>query len=65
MVEDYLINQLVVSEFLSKWEILFRYCDNGIQALENIDKQNYDLILMDLQMPDMDGFQEAKLFVNI
>lgn len=61
LVEDYLINQLVVSEFLSKWEILLDIADNGIQALENIDKQNYDLILMDLQMPDMDGFQAAKI----
>jgi CheY-like chemotaxis protein len=61
LVEDYLINQLVVSEFLSKWEIHLDIADNGLQALENINEKSYDLILMDLQMPDMDGFQATKM----
>ena len=60
MVEDR-INQLVVSEFLSKWEIHLDIADNGLQALENINEKSYDLILMDLQMPDMDGFQATKM----
>lgn len=61
LVEDYLINQLVVSEFLSKWEIHLDIADNGLRALENINEKSYDLILMDLQMPDMDGFQATKM----
>lgn len=57
LVDDYPINQIVVSEFLSKWNVIIDSADNGIQALEKIEITNYDIILMDLQMPDLDGYE--------
>ncbi len=60
LVDDYPINQIVVSEFLSKWNVVIDSADNGIQALEKIENSNYDIILMDLQMPDLDGYETTR-----
>ena len=60
LVEDYLINQMIVEEFLSKWEVSLDIADNGLQALGLIESKDYDIILMDLQMPELDGFETTK-----
>lgn len=55
LVEDNSINQMVAGRFLKKIGIQFELAENGEQALEMIRQTNYQLILMDLQMPVMDG----------
>ena len=60
LVEDYLINQMIVEEFLSKWEVKLDIADNGLQALGLLESKDYDIILMDLQMPELDGFETTK-----
>ncbi len=56
LVEDNPSNQMVASNFLDKVGIHVDYADNGSKALELVQHKNYDIILMDLQMPVMDGF---------
>ncbi len=55
LVEDNSINQMVAGRFLDKIGIRFELAENGEQALEKIRHNHYQLVLMDLQMPVMDG----------
>lgn len=55
LVEDNHINQMVAGRFLDKIDVRFDLAENGEQAIEKIRHNHYSLILMDLQMPVMDG----------
>jgi len=57
LVEDNKINQLVVAKLLRKLNMDVVTADNGLEALEAIDKMYFDLCLMDIQMPKMDGYR--------
>lgn len=59
LAEDNLVNQKVMQRFLEKWAINVTIVNNGKEAVEHIEKENYDLVLMDLQMPEMDGYEAA------
>ncbi|MEM6722497.1 MAG: ATP-binding protein [Bacteroidota bacterium] len=60
LVEDNQVNVLVASKFLKKWDIEISVANNGQEAVNIVTHQNFDLILMDLQMPVMDGFEAAR-----
>ncbi|OYU97313.1 MAG: hypothetical protein CFE21_03190 [Bacteroidetes bacterium B1(2017)] len=60
LVEDNQMNVFVARKFLTRWEIEIDVAENGRQALSAVQKKRYDLILMDLQMPEMDGFESAE-----
>lgn len=60
LVEDNKVNQLVAQKFLNNWGISVTVAQNGEEALELIQKQAFNLVLMDLQMPKMDGYQATK-----
>lgn len=60
LVEDTKINQLVVAKFLKTWHLKIEYAVNGLEAIEQAQKNVYDLILMDLQMPEMDGYEATR-----
>jgi CheY-like chemotaxis protein len=57
LVEDNKINQLVVAKLLRKLNLDVVTADDGLEALEAIDKMYFDLCLMDIQMPKMDGYR--------
>ncbi len=57
VVEDNKINQIVVAKMLTKIGMQVVTANNGIEALNEIKAQNFDLILMDIQMPKMDGYR--------
>lgn len=56
LAEDNEINQLVASRILARAGLDVSIVSNGLQAVEMAHEHDYDLILMDIQMPDMDGF---------
>jgi CheY-like chemotaxis protein len=45
---------------LSKWQVYFDIAENGLIAINKAKENTYDMILMDLQMPVMNGFDESK-----
>lgn len=57
VVEDHPINQKVVTEILRERGHTFSLANNGIEALQMLEQQLFDVILMDGQMPEMDGYQ--------
>jgi PAS domain S-box-containing protein len=60
IVEDNRVNQIVVSNFLKKWGIEFGMASQGKEALDMIQDKSYHLILMDLQMPEMNGYEASE-----
>lgn len=57
LVEDNEINQFLAVTILKKWNAVIETSTNGFEALEALSKQTFDLVLMDMQMPEMDGIQ--------
>ncbi len=57
IVEDNKINQLVVAKILKKYNIKTSVANHGKEALQIMEQENFDLVLMDIQMPVMDGYQ--------
>ena len=55
VVEDHHVNRLLVVNFLEKLGIAPDVAQDGLEALQHIEKKSYDAILMDIQMPRMDG----------
>jgi CheY-like chemotaxis protein/HPt (histidine-containing phosphotransfer) domain-containing protein len=55
IVDDNQINQKVASQILAKSGCEVDLANNGIEAIEKVRKHKYDLIFMDIQMPEMDG----------
>ncbi len=59
-VDDSKVNQYVGKEFLSKLELDFDIVKNGLEAVNARKENHYDLILMDCQMPVMDGYEATR-----
>ncbi|WP_028523719.1 PAS domain S-box protein [Runella limosa] len=57
VAEDNLMNQKYISSLLNKWDIDFVIASDGKKAVEKAQKQAFDIILMDIQMPNMDGYE--------
>jgi signal transduction histidine kinase/CheY-like chemotaxis protein len=55
VAEDNTMNQQLIKHLLKGWGFEFDLVFNGQQAVESLKKQKYDLLLMDIQMPEMDG----------
>jgi PAS domain S-box-containing protein len=61
VAEDNRINFFVANKFLESWGVIVTHVENGALALEEIRKQQFDLILMDLHMPVMDGIEATRI----
>ena len=61
VAEDNKINFYVANKFLLGWGVQVAHAENGQLALEMIRKEEYDLILMDLHMPIMDGIEASRI----
>lgn len=56
VVDDNAINQSLLKHLLSQWNIDFDTANNGLEAVEYLKNHDCDLVLMDIQMPQMDGY---------
>lgn len=61
LVEDNKLNQFVASQFLNKWNSSVDIANNGIEAIQLLAKNEYDIVLMDIQMPEMNGLDASKI----
>ncbi len=57
IVEDNEINKIIAEKFLTKWGLAVEHAENGKIALEMLSNERFDLILMDLEMPIMSGYE--------
>ena len=64
VAEDNHINSLLINKYLTTWLIDTTLVVNGKEAIEAVQAQDFDLIIMDTRMPEMDGFQAARHLRN-
>lgn len=64
LVEDNALNQLLAVKVFKKWDKEIDIADNGKIAIDKIEANNYDIILMDIQMPEMDGNELTRYIRN-
>ncbi len=60
VAEDNLVNQFMLSKILKDWKVEIEMVDNGRKAIDKLAENDYDLILMDTHMPEMDGYQATR-----
>ncbi len=65
LVEDNIINQKVALNFLRRLGYMSDVVGNGVLAVDAVKAQNYDLILMDIHMPEMDGLTATKVINHL
>lgn len=61
--EDNPMNQILIKKILNKWNLEYDIASNGKIAIEKLSQTDYDIILMDMHMPEMDGY-EATEFIR-
>lgn len=64
VAEDNKINFFVANKFLTGWGVIVTHAENGQLALDKLETEEYDLILMDLHMPVLDGIEATKIIRN-
>ncbi|MEQ9304411.1 MAG: ATP-binding protein, partial [Marinoscillum sp.] len=60
IAEDNLANQKVLARFLDRWSFNYEFANNGSEAVDMISDKSYSMVLMDIQMPVMDGFESVR-----
>jgi CheY-like chemotaxis protein len=60
VAEDNKVNQIVIMNILSKLGYHADLVQNGLEVLDQVQKSDYDVILMDMQMPQMDGLEATR-----
>ncbi len=61
VVEDNKFNQFIAKSILEKWNVITDIASNGREAIDKVRQKKYDLILMDMQMPVLDGCSATRL----
>jgi CheY-like chemotaxis protein len=60
IVDDMAFNRIVIKKMLKKWNLNLDFAENGQEAVQKVQTNHYDLILMDVHMPIMNGIQATK-----
>jgi len=65
IVDDDPFNQMVINEYLRKYGFKCEICGDGLQALQKLSKERFDAVLMDCEMPQMDGYTATRKIVEM
>ena len=65
VAEDNKMNVLILKRFFMKWKVNYDVAENGQEVLDHLRNSTYDIILMDLQMPILDGYQTTEIIRNL
>lgn len=65
LVDDNAINVVIAKRFLNKWKLEVDVATNGQEAVDMVAQTDYGLVLMDISMPVMDGYEATKLIRNM
>ena len=61
IVDDHKIDQQLLSNYLKEYDLSFKVAENGVEALKLLNEITFKLVLLDIEMPVMDGYQMAEL----
>jgi PAS domain S-box-containing protein len=64
LVEDNILNQVLAKKVLTDWHWNVDIADNGLKAVEKVQEKDFDIVLMDIQLPEMDGYEATKYIRN-
>lgn len=65
LAEDNLVNQLLIKKVIEKAGYYLELATNGVIALEKLSQSKFDLVLMDVQMPDLNGLDTTREIIKI
>ena len=60
VAEDNIVNQFMLSKMLTDWRVTADMVNTGLKALDKLEENEYDIILLDTHMPDLNGYLTAK-----
>jgi CheY-like chemotaxis protein len=64
IAEDNLMNQQLVKHLMKSWSLDYEIVNNGAEAIEALKNSGYSIVLMDIQMPEMDGYTATSIIRN-